>query len=83
MEINAFKNAKAKLLTDLNLAKEENEKTRQAYSANKTQLTKAKNDLENQAMLVKVLEQAKLKLKAENDSLKSKMFGVNKKVMNS
>ena len=56
LEINAFKNAKTKLLTEINLIKEENELNRKSCSANKTQLVKVKSDLENQAMLVKVLE---------------------------
>ena len=41
-------------------------------NSQKTRLRKQADELENQAMIVKVLESAKTKLKAENDDLKEK-----------
>ena len=42
-------------------------------SNNKVQMTQIKSEKENQDILVKVLEQTKIKLKGQNDQLKEQV----------
>ena len=56
---------------------EEKKKISELNGSYKTRLVKMGTELENQELLVKMLQQAKQKLKAENDELKEQIQNQN------